>query len=148
MGAIRTWLLVLVMLGSLGLGAELLLLDHFESPLQWIPLVSLTLGLGATSAVIARPGRTAVRAFVAIMTLFIAAGLLGLYLHYRGNTMFELEMDASTGGLALFWRAMRGATPALAPGALIQLGMIGLIAAFRHPALRHDARHRSRRGGI
>jgi hypothetical protein len=70
------------------------------------------------------------------MGLYVAAGVLGVYLHLRGNFEFERERDPSLGGSALLWEAMRGATPALAPGALAQLGLVGLAFAFRHPALR------------
>ena len=34
-------------------------------------------------------------------------------------------MDPALHGLDLFWSALRGATPALAPGAMAQLGLIG-----------------------
>jgi hypothetical protein len=39
-------------------------------------------------------------------------------------------------GLKLFKAAITGATPALAPGSLIQMGLLGLAYTFRHPALR------------
>ena len=32
-------------------------------------------------------------------------------------------------------RELRGATPALAPGAMVQLGLLGLAFTFRHPVL-------------
>jgi hypothetical protein len=38
-------------------------------------------------------------------------------------------------GWELFKEAMTGATPALAPGAMVQLGLIGLAWSYRHPAL-------------
>jgi hypothetical protein len=69
------------------------------------------------------------------MALCVVAGAVGVWLHYRGNVEWELERDASLGGVRLFWEAIRGATPALAPGALSQLGLLGLAYAHRHPAL-------------
>ncbi len=69
------------------------------------------------------------------MALFIVAGILGLYLHYRGNVEFALERDPSLTGARLIWKALRGATPALAPGALAQLGLMGLVFTYGHPAL-------------
>jgi hypothetical protein len=69
------------------------------------------------------------------MVLSLVSGVLGAWLHYRGNVEFELEMEPALRGLTLFWRAMRGATPALAPGTMIQLGLVGLAYTFRHPAL-------------
>jgi hypothetical protein len=45
-------------------------------------------------------------------------------------------MDAALSGLALYQKAILAKSPpALAPGAMIQLGLIGLAYTFRHPAL-------------
>ena len=132
---VRRLLLLLVHVGIVGLLAELFLLGHTESATQWIPLVALVVGLASALAVAvgATPGR--LRAFQAVMGLFVVAGLLGLVLHYQGNAEFELERDASLSGVKLFWESLRGATPTLAPGALFQLGLLGLAYTFRHPAL-------------
>jgi hypothetical protein len=135
-GPIRRLLLALVALGIVGLGAELFLLEHFEDVWQWVPLVALGAGLVCTIALALRPGRRIVRAFQAVMVVFVVAGAVGVFLHYDGNVEFEKESDASIRGVALFWSAMKGATPALAPGALAQLGLLGLILTYRHPALR------------
>ncbi len=75
------------------------------------------------------------------MVLCVVAAALGTYLHYRGNAEFEREMDDAADGLVLLWRSLRGATPALAPGALAQLGLLGLIGTYRHPALRRRDPH-------
>jgi hypothetical protein len=134
-GPIRRLLLALVLLGILGLAAELVLLEHFESVWQWVPLAALSAGFICGVAVALRPSRGTLRALQGVMALFVAAGLLGLYLHYRGNVEFELESDSSLQGLALLWSALRGATPSLAPGAMVQLGLLGLVLAHGHPAL-------------
>jgi hypothetical protein len=135
-GPLRRILLVLVLLGAIGLLVELALLEHFDSVSQWIPLALLVVVVGAIVGVRARRGPRAVRFFQAVMALCVAAGAVGIILHYRGNVEFELERDGSLGGLRLFWEAIRGATPALAPGALSQLGLLGLAYTYRHPALR------------
>jgi hypothetical protein len=134
-GPVRRLLLALVLLGIVGLAAELILLEHTESVWQWVPLAALGLGFACAAAVALRPAPGTLRPFQAVMALFVAAGVLGLYLHYRGNVEFELEGDPSLRGLDLFWKAMTGATPALAPGALAQLGLLGLVFTYRHPAL-------------
>lgn len=130
---------MLVLVGAAGLLAELLLLDHFEAFWQWLPLVLLAAVLPAGVVLWRRPGRNSVRVFQGLMVLCIAASLAGLVLHLRGNTEFELEMDGGITGYLLAWRALRGATPALAPGAMAQLGVLGLILTYRHPAVRTDA---------
>ena len=135
-GPFRRLLLALVLLGMLGLIAELLLLEHFEDVLQWVPLAALAAGVLLALAVWTRPGPGTLRPFQALSALYVAAGVLGVYLHLRGNVEFERESDASLRGLPLLWEAMHGATPALAPGALAQLGLLGLLLAHRHPALR------------
>ncbi|MFB3131882.1 MAG: hypothetical protein ACE10K_05095, partial [Rhodothermales bacterium] len=48
---------------------------------------------------------------------------------------FELEMYPTLKGLELFWESIKGATPALAPGTMIQLGLLGWAYTYRHPAL-------------
>ena len=132
---LRRGLLALILLGIVGLGAELFLLEHTESVWQWLPFGVLGAGLAAGVAVALHPSRVTIRLFQAAMALCVAVGVLGLYLHYDGNVAFERESDPAAAGWDLFWRSLRGATPALAPGALVQLGLLGLVWAFRHPAL-------------
>ena len=68
------------------------------------------------------------------MAAFLGAGLLGVYLHFAGNVEFAIERTPELRGFALVWKALRGATPALAPGALAQLGLLGLIYTYTHPS--------------
>jgi len=133
-------LLGIVLLGVVGLLAELALIEHTEDTAQWIPLVLLVLGLAATLAALLRPARATVRALQAVGVLWIAAGALGIWLHLDGNLEFEREDDPAAGGGTLLLRAATGATPILAPGALAQLGLIALCVGYGHPALRRGAR--------
>jgi hypothetical protein len=132
---VRRFLLWIVLAGIVGLGIELVLLEHFEETLQWIPLVLLVLGFGAAVALALRASRAAVRALQLVSALYIAAGTVGLWLHFDGNMEFEREDDPSAATAVLVRRAIFGATPLLAPGALVQLGLIGLCIGYRHPAL-------------
>lgn len=133
--SLRQSLLLLVLVGNAGLVAELLLLGHTDSFNQWIPLIVLVLGTVSTLVVLFRPGYRAIRLFQWVMASFLMAGVLGLYLHYRGNVEFALERYPDATGLSLMWKALRGATPTLAPGALAQLGLMGLIYTYKHPML-------------
>jgi hypothetical protein len=139
LSTIRRILLALVLLGIVGLVPELLLLKHTGSATQLIPF--LVLGLGLVNGVVlwVRPTRRGIRIFQAVMLLFIVAGVLGLYYHFRGNVEFELEEDPSARGLDLLWRSLNGGVPTLAPGAMVQLGLLGLVFAYRHPLLRVGA---------
>ena len=136
--AMRRLLLALVFIGAAGLEVELLLLEHFDSAVQWTPLVLLVVVLVAVLLVWRRPSPATVRFFQAVMLLSVAAGVVGIVLHYRGNVEFELEHEPLQ-GWKLFWEAIRGATPALAPGAMAQLGLLGLVYSYRHPALRRES---------
>lgn len=131
----RTALLGLLLLGCVGAGVELLLVGHTELPWQPIPLMLITLGLVSIIFVVVRPGRLSLRIFTAVMVAFVAGGTTGLVVHYRSNVEFELEMYPSLDGLPLIWEALTGAVPALAPGTMIYLGLIGLAYRYRHPAL-------------
>ena len=132
--SLRQLLLAVILLGILGLQVELALLRHAESLTQWIPHVALMVGLLSTLAIYVRPAPSTLRAFQVVMLIFLVVGALGVYLHFKGNVEFALERNPSLSGTALIWKALRGATPALAPGALAQLGLLGLLYTYRHPA--------------
>jgi hypothetical protein len=75
-----------------------------------------------------------VRALQATMVLFIVTGGIGVGLHYDGNVEFELELSPEASGFDLIARTMTGATPVLAPGTMMLLGLVGLALVHRHPA--------------
>jgi hypothetical protein len=137
--SLRQFIFAIIVIGIVGLLAELLLIDHMETRIQWIPIVVLLAGLASCIWIAARPGKAAFRTFQAIMAIFIVAGVAGLYFHYAGNVEFAIERDATLSGLKLAWKSLRGATPALAPGALAQLGLLGLAYTYTHPAMRRTA---------
>lgn len=133
--AARRLLLFILLLGVVGIMAELLLLAHTEDATQWIPIALGGITIVLSAAVAARPSPGSIRLFRAVMVLMILSGAVGMYLHFRANTEFQLEMDASLTGFALFRKSIVAKTPpALAPGAMAQLGLIGLAYTFRHPA--------------
>lgn len=135
---VRGILLALVALGCAGLIVELLLLEHVETWTQWIPLVALAAGIVSAALLWWRPVRWSVLQFRLLMVGSIVTGLVGIWLHFAGNRTFELEMDATLNGWLLAWHSLRGATPALAPGAMVQLGLLGLVLTWRHPALEDE----------
>lgn len=130
---LRKFLLALIFLGIGGLSAELLLIEHTESFTQWIPLGCLGAGLATTLVVALRPARATLKVFRIVMVAFAVAGALGVYYHYAGNVEFALERSSELRGFGLIWEALTGATPALAPGALAQIGLLGLVYAYGHP---------------
>lgn len=133
--AVRRILGLAMVVGFLGTGIELLLLGHTEDTWQLVPLILIGVGLVVLVWHAIAAGKGTVRALQATMVLFVVSGGVGTWLHYSGNMEFELEMYPTLEGTKLFAEAMTGATPALAPGTMIGLGLVGLAYAFRNPHL-------------
>jgi len=132
----RKLLLGIFLVGVGGIATELWLLGHYEDLDQVIPL---GLAAAATAGLLTaafKPTPITVRVLQGLMLMCVASGFLGVWFHYQVTTEFQLEMDPSLSGWALFRKAIVAkAPPALAPGAMIQLGLIGLAYTFRHPAM-------------
>ncbi|HVG73509.1 MAG TPA: hypothetical protein VM819_21530, partial [Vicinamibacterales bacterium] len=119
---LRRVLSALFLFGSVGTAAELVLLEHTEDVWQKAPLVLIAIACVVLAVLAVRPSAASLRAFQLAMLAFIASGVAGLALHYQGNVEFELELQPGAAGLRLFWEAMKGATPVLAPGTMALLG--------------------------
>ncbi|MFN2399146.1 MAG: hypothetical protein ABR543_10985 [Gemmatimonadaceae bacterium] len=135
LATIRHALLAILLLGLVGTLVDLVLLEHTDGFWQQSPLYLLAMGLAATGWHVVHRGPASVRALQATMILLMVSGAIGVLLHYKGNVEFELELHATASGLGLFGEAVRGATPTLAPGTMIQLALIGLAYTYRHPSL-------------
>jgi hypothetical protein len=129
----QRFLLLTLIAGVAGMAIELLFIGHLEDTMQRVPVALLPAGLAALLWQLARPGTASVAAVRVLMTLFIASGLLGVGLHYRGNHEFEREMYPSMAGFELVRETLTGATPVLAPGSMAILGLVGLAAVHRPP---------------
>ena len=133
MKRIRSLLLAIFLLGILGAGSELFLLGHYEDPWQLVPLGMIGLSLVVLVVRLFRNDARVLRIFQVLMLLFVAAGALGVYLHYQSNVEFELEMNPAAAGWELIRESLTGAMPALAPGTMVYLGLIGFLHTYRHP---------------
>ena len=122
-------------LGVAGTGAELLLLGHTEELRQLVPLALLGLGLVLLGALAIRPARRGLRTFQALMMAYVISGAAGIYFHIGSNVEFELEMYPSMSGWELVRESLTGALPALAPGTMVYLGLLGWAATLGHPLL-------------
>ena len=136
---VRRILLAILALGMAGSLTELILLKHTEDPIQWVPLVLL----GAGGAVLAWHGASGDAASLRLMRWvmggFVAAGIAGVHFHFQGSAEFKLESQPTLAGMALFWQAIRAKTPPLlAPGAMVQLGLLGLAYTYKHPVLKQS----------
>jgi hypothetical protein len=126
----RRVILLILLLAMAGISVELLLLEHVADVWQLIPLCLLVIGIAVVAWHARAPSSSSARTLRALMLLFVLSGLLGVFLHYRGNVEFELEQNPRATRWALFREAMMGATPALAPGVMVQIGLLGLLYAF------------------
>ena len=135
----RRLLLALLTFGLLATAIDLFLLEHFEDARQLAPLVLIALSLATVVWHVASGSEGSVRALQVVMAACVMSGLIGVVLHFRGNMGFQLDMNPDIGRWDLFTRVMRAkAPPALAPGAMAQLGFLGLIYCYRHPATRPE----------
>ena len=150
LSVVRRCLLAILALGLAGTGVELVLLEHYESAVQFVPLVSVALAAGVLIWHLVKGGALTIRALRATMLLFLVAGIAGVGFHFRGAAEFQMEIDPSQSGWDIFKKAMRAkAPPVLAPGLMVQLGLVGLVYAYRHPALdASEFRSRSLSDGV
>ncbi len=131
LSTIRTVILAAMMFGMAGLLVELALIAHYEDVAQWIPITLLAAGLLflILDLLLSRPWTQLLIQLT--MVLIVAAGVLGVYFHFHGSREFQLEMDPQMRGTALVWRVLRAKSPpTLAPGSMIQLGILGLGYAY------------------
>ena len=137
---IRRLLLALVTLGLIGTGVDLVLLEHYEDSWQLAPLFLIVLALLAILGYAVTRSAGSIRVLQLTMILLIVGGVLGIVLHYQGNLEFQLDMTPTASRWELFTKVMHAkAPPALAPAAMAQLGLLGLIFSYRHPALQQHA---------
>ncbi|MFL6281209.1 MAG: hypothetical protein ACJ731_13920, partial [Vicinamibacterales bacterium] len=129
---VRRVLLVILLIGLAGMTTELLLLKHDEDPAQFIPLALIGVAVVSIAWHALDRGTASLRFFQTTMVLFIVAGVVGMYLHFRASVEFQREVDPAIVGRELVVKAMTAKTPpALAPGSMSQLGLIGLAYAYR-----------------
>jgi hypothetical protein len=128
---IRRIILGVLLLGMGGLLAELALIAHYEDAAQWIPIALLAVGLLAVTADLFLARAWTQFLIQVTMVFVVGAGVLGVYFHFHGSREFQLEMDPQMRGATLIWHVLRAKSPpTLAPGSMIQLGILGLGYAY------------------
>ena len=131
LSTVRNVILAVLVFGMTGLLAELALIAHYEDAIQWVPLVLLGTGIFVVALDLAL-GRSWTQLLIQMtMVLIVAAGFLGVYFHFQGSREFQLEMDPQMSGTSLVWHVLRAKSPpTLAPGSMMQLGILGLGYAY------------------
>ena len=72
--SLRRWLFWVLVLGLAGTETEFLLLEHYEDPSQWVPLVLIAGAIGALVWHAWRPGAGSLRAIQMLMAVVHAGG--------------------------------------------------------------------------
>jgi hypothetical protein len=128
---LRLWVLGVLVLGLIGTVVELILLEHYEQALQFVPLVLIVMGVIALAWHAVRPDTASLRALQIVMGLFVLAGFAGMAAHFNGSAEYQLELNPEMSNWELLEKILHAkAPPLLAPGMMMQMGLLGLAYAF------------------
>ena len=137
---LRLWVLGVLVLGLIGTVTELILLEHYEQALQFVPLVLIVLGVVVLVWHAISKDTASLRALQIVMGLFVLAGFAGMAAHFNGSAEYQLELNPDMTTRELLEKILHAkAPPLLAPGMMMQMGLLGLAYAFT------DIRYRGRK---
>lgn len=136
---LRTFLLALAAFICLGTIGELLLEEHWEDAIQFLPFLLCGLSFIGIVLVLVRPTRSTLRLMRWIVGITFAGSLFGIFEHVEHNFGFALEIQPNATVNDVFWDAIGGANPLLAPGILAFAALLALAASYYHPALANRA---------
>ena len=142
----RVFLLVMAAAVLMATTVELLLTEHAESFVQLIPYILSGIGVVSIAAVLHRATPWRLRVLLAAAVLLSVGGAFGIYEHLAHNFAFELEIRPSATTAELAAKAIRGASPLLAPGVLTFAALLAAASVYRHPNLRKAAREDTLQG--
>ena len=128
---LRLWIVGIIVLGLIGTMTELVLLEHDEKALQFVPLVLMVLGAVTLAWHAAAKGTASLRALEIVMGLFVLSGFAGMAAHFNGSMEYQLELNPDLSMAELLDKIIHAkAPPLLAPGMMIQMGLLGLAYAY------------------
>lgn len=137
---LRLWVLGVIVLGLIGTMTELILLEHDEQALQFVPLVLMVLGAATLIWHYVAKDTTSLRALQIVMGLFVLSGFAGMAAHFNGSLEYQLELNPDLGTAELLDKILHAkAPPLLAPGMMMQMGLLGLAYAFTDIRYRRSA---------
>ena len=149
--ALRRFALVLAGLGVVGTVPELLLLHHYNGKDQLIPFFTLGLSGIALIVVVIRQTASTIRALQVVMILTILSSGIGVLEHLKANARnagtlqngerFPTSINAIISGFD-------GFAQLLAPGVLVQVGLLGLAFTYRHPKIMNTSATREAPGSV
>jgi hypothetical protein len=128
---LRLWVLGVLALGLIGTVTELILLEHYEQALQFVPLVLIVLAVVVLAWHMLQPGTGSLRALQIVMALFVLAGFAGMAAHFNGSAEYQLELNPDMSTWELLEKILHAkAPPLLAPGMMLWMGLLGLAYAY------------------
>ncbi|HEV3020217.1 MAG TPA: hypothetical protein VGY49_14470 [Burkholderiaceae bacterium] len=137
---LRLWIVGVIVLGLIGTMTELILLEHDEQALQFVPLVLMALGAAALVWQATANNTASLRALQIVMGLFVLSGFAGMAAHFNGSAEYQLELNPDLSTWELLDKIVHAkAPPLLAPGMMIQMGLLGLAYAFTDIRYRRSA---------
>src|SRR3954468_22119287 len=95
---LRGWILGILLLGLAGTVVELILLSHYEQPVQMIPVALIALSIAALAWHFLTRDALSLKFLMLVMALFVIAGFAGFVAHFHGSAEFALELDPDIGG--------------------------------------------------
>ena len=128
---LRLWIVGIIALGLIGTMTELVLLEHDEKALQYVPLALMVLGAATLAWHAAAKSTASLRALQIVMGLFVLSGFAGMAAHFNGSMEYQLELNPDLDMAELLDKIIHAkAPPLLAPGMMIQMGLLGLAYAY------------------
>lgn len=137
---LRGFLLVVSVVVFAGTIVELWFAEHAESAVQLVPFGLCVLGAVAAIAAYRAPRRRVLLLLRGVMVVIALGSVFGWYEHLAHNLAFEREIRPGAAAGDVFWLALSGASPLLAPGILALAALLAIAATYRHPALDRPGR--------
>jgi hypothetical protein len=137
---LRLLLLGLALFSFAGIALELWFEDHDKEFLQLVPFGICALGFAVIVVVLLRPTTLAIWLMRLVMLASVGVSVLGLYEHIQANYGFEREIRPTASDATVFWKALHGSAPTLAPGSLALIAVLAAGATLGHPALAYGSR--------
>src|SRR5260221_1891755 len=110
---LRRWILLILVLGLIGTVTELVLLEHYEQPLQFVPLVLIVAAVGVLWWEFRRHDLASRRSIQVVMSLFLLAGFFGFAAHFQGSAQYQLQLNPDMRNWGLFEKILRAQDPPL-----------------------------------
>ncbi len=124
---LKKWIEATFLMYIIGVQIDLLLIGHYESFWQYLPILALPVTLVFALLHRVRPHAALRKAMRIVSVVLCGLGALGIYFHIQSNFEFELEMRPTIAMAELWQRSMTGALPVLAPASMVPLGLLNYV---------------------